>query len=317
MTNSRSSLTRAGIAALGVLAIAACKDSTSPLNVTPDQLQSMSETVALEIESGAMGLTADGATSTTGGAPTFARIPRHPGSAFGGLALSRAAAVASDADCGVASQNPPVDTDQDQVPDNFNITFALPACHFADATTTIDVTGVLNITDPQPATAGNALSVGLDNFTIAFGGSDGNGKLVRDGSATVSASQTGLSQISKWTELAQLTGVPTVSADINWSATFVASQGSAIVAGQPLPNGAYSPNGSLGYREGNRTASFAIETITPLQYSASCAAGVAAGTALTPFSGGTVRVTISGGEGSGSADITYASCNSATVTLVQ
>jgi hypothetical protein len=314
MTISRRTLVRTGVAALGVLALAACGDSTAPLTVTPDQLQSMGETIAAEIEGGAIGLTAQGATSTTGGAPSFSRIPQRSARMFGGLALSRvAAATSTDASCGVASQDPPTDTDGDQVPDNFTVTFALPACHFADATSTIDVTGVLGITDPQPGTAGMALDVSLDNFTLAFASDQGTGKIVRDGSASVSASASGLSQTENWTESAQATGIPNISATLNWAATFAAAQGSSIVVGQALPDGAYSPNGSVSYREGNRTASFSVTTITPLAYSASCAAGVDQGTSLSPFTAGTVRVTANGK----SVDVTYSACNSATVTLAQ
>lgn len=309
----------AGIATLGVLALVACNDATSPLSVTPDQLQSMGATIATEIESGAMGLTAQGVTSTTGGAPSFSRIPSS-GAMFGGLSMNRVPTGvlrSTDATCGVPSQNPPVDTDGDQVPDNFSITFAPPACHFADATSTIDVSGVLRITDPQPSTPGMALSFALDNFTVNFSGSNGSGSIVRDGSASVTASSSALSQTSNWTESLQMTGIPAISAHVNWAGTFTVAQGQSLVVGQPLPDGAFSPSGSLDYREGNRTASFSIATITPLQYSASCAAGVENGTSLTPFTSGTVRVSVSSQQGAGSVDVTYNNCDAATVTLVQ
>lgn len=322
MTISRRSATRAGIATLGILALAACNnDSTSPLNVTPDQLQSMGQTIAAEIESGALGLTAQGVTSTTGGAPSFSRIPRSSTSPMFGLSFNRVPGTlsrsTSDAACGVPSQDPPVDSDGDQVPDNFSIEFALPACQFSDASGTIDVTGVLRISDPQPGTPGMALTFGLDNFTVAFSGSNGSGNITRDGSSTVSETAGGLSQTSNWTESAQITGVPTISANLNWAATFAAAQGQSIVVGQPLPDGAFSPSGSVDYREGNRTASFSMTTITPLQYSASCAAGVENGTSLTPFTSGTVRVSVTGQQGAGTVDVTYSNCNAATVALTQ
>lgn len=316
MTTTRR-ITGAGIAALGILALAACNnDATSPLNVTPDQLQSIGSTIATEIESGAMGLTAAGVTSTTGGAPTsFTRIPAT--SAMFGLAMNRVPTGISrstvSTDCGVVAPNPVVDTDGDQVPDNLSITFALPACAFSDASGTTNLTGVLRISDPQPGTPGMALTFGLDNFTLAISGSDGSGKVTRDGSSTVSASESGLSQTSNWTETVQFTGIPSIAANLNWAATFVAAQGQSIVTGQPLPDGAFSPSGSVDYREGNRVASFSITTITPLQYSASCAAGVANGTALTPFASGTVQVSVN----SQSVNVTYSNCDAATVTLAQ
>src|SRR5690349_16822455 len=144
MIISRRFVSRAGIAALGVLALAACNnDATSPLNVTPDQLQSMGETIATEVESGALGLTAQGVTSTTGGAPSFSRIPTGTAPMFG-LAMNRVpvsiARSTTDATCGVASQDPPVVTDGDQVPDNLSISYGLRGCSLTDHSPNCDVT---------------------------------------------------------------------------------------------------------------------------------------------------------------------------------
>src|SRR5438067_2563116 len=151
MSLSRRTIARAGVLAFGTLALAACHDSTAPLNVTPDQLQSIGESIATEIEGGITQLTAQDVMSTNGGAPTFARVPRPVATMFRGLSLNRVASSASAvAQCGVASQSPPVDSDGDQVPDNFSVTFSLPACHYQDLTDTYDITGVLSISDPQP-----------------------------------------------------------------------------------------------------------------------------------------------------------------------
>jgi len=317
MSISRRNLARAGVLALGAFALVSCNDSsTSPLNVTPDQLQAMGESVAAEIEGGVAQLTAQDVMSTNGGAPSFSRVPRSTAAMFRGLSFSRAASASDITQCGVASQTPPVDTDGDLIPDNWSLTFALPACHFADQANAYDITGVLHITDLQPGTAGFALGFGLDHFKLAFSGSDASGFVGRDGSGTVSATSSGLSQTENWTEDAVVNGLTSVHVEINWTATFAAAQGQSITAGHALPDGAYSPNGGLSYRQGNRVASFTVTTIDPLQFSASCAAGVAEGTSLTPFTGGRIRVAVSSQHGSSSAEITYSQCNSATVTLV-
>ena len=194
MSISRRTLVRAGVLAIGALTLAACNDSsTSPLNVTPDQLQAIGESVATELEGGAAQLTAQDVINTNGGAPTFSRVPRSTATMFRGLSLSRTAGAADVAQCGVASQNPPVDSDGDMIPDNWSLTFALPACHFADQTNSYDVTGVLHITDTQPGTAGLALNFGLDNFKLSFSGINGSGYVSRDGSGSVTASSSGLS----------------------------------------------------------------------------------------------------------------------------
>ena len=317
MSLSRRKIVRAGVFAFGTLALAACHDSTAPLNVTPDQLQSIGESIATEIEGGITQLTAQDVMSTNGGAPTFARVPRPVATMFRGLSLNRVASSASAvAQCGVASQSPPVDSDGDQVPDNFSVTFSLPACHYQDLTDTYDITGVLSISDPQPGTAGMALNFGLQNFKLAFSGSNGSGYVQRDGSGSVSVSSTGLSQTQHWAEAGVVTGVASVNAAINWTATFAAAEGQSITAGQALPDGTYQPNGSVTITQGNRTATFSLETKEPLVYSAACAAGVAQGTSVSPFSSGRVRVTVTSQQVNAYAEVTYSSCNAATVVLV-
>ena len=204
----------------------------------------------------------------------------------------------------------------DQLPDNFSLTFALPACHFADQTSTYDVTGVLRVSDPQPGTADMALTFGLENFKLAFNGTGGAGYVVRDGTGSVSVASTGLSQSQHWTEAAVVTGVASASASLNWTSTFAAVQGQSITAGHALPDGVYQPNGSVTFSQANRTATFSVETIDPLQYSATCAAGVAQGTSVSPFSAGRVRVTVTNQQVNAYADVTYSSCNAATVVLV-
>ena len=317
MSISRRPFARAGVLAIGALTLASCKDSsTTPLNVTPDQLQAIGESVATELEGGVAQLTAQNVMNTNGGAPSFSRVPRSAATLMRGLAFSRTSSAADIAQCGVASQNPPVDTDGDLIPDNWSLTFSLPACHFADQTDSYDITGALHITDLQPATPSLALSFGLDNFKLAFSGANGSGDVSRDGSASVTASSSGLSQTENWTEVALLTGVTSATVGINWSATFTATPGQSITAGQSLPDGSYSPNGTVSFRQANRVASFTVTTIDPLQYSAACADGVAQGTSLSPFTGGHVRIDVTSQQGSGYADVTYSSCNAATVTFV-
>jgi hypothetical protein len=63
-------------------------------------------------------------------------------------------------------------------------------------------------------------------------------------------------------------------------------------------------------------ATFTIQTLDPLMYSASCAAQVQAGTALSPFTSGMVKVSVSNQQNSGFVEVSYANCNAATVTLV-
>jgi len=319
----RRSVARAGALTLVAAALAACNDSTGPRAFTTEELEAVGDAVAFEIEGAVGQLTADGAMGSTE-EPAFS-FQSHRSR----VALSRAAArlqrsratptaQVSGSECGVPSQDPPTDTDADGVPDNLTITFALPACHVVDDVngTTMDMTGTFRISDPTPGTAGMALSFGLTNLRIAFSGPDFSGVATRDGSATVAASETGLSQTHNWRETAVLHGYPGISANLDWTATFAAAQGQSIVTGEPLPDGVYQPNGSVRYQVGNAAAELSVTTTVPLQYSASCAAGIEAGTADTPFTSGQVRVAFSGVEGQGYVTVTYANCDVATVLYV-
>jgi hypothetical protein len=324
MTITRHFLARSGLFTLGAVVLVSCGESTSPLNVQPEHLQSMGDAVAAEVEVGVMQLTAGDVLATTGGVPSLSRVPASSPMLSRGLVFNRvgasgvtAARSVTDVSCGVPSQDPPVDTDGDHVPDNFSITFSLPACHFAETGSSMDITGVLRVSDPFPGTAGLALNTSLDNFRINFSGDQGSGSIFRNGTLGVAASSSGLSQSVDWTEGAQFTGMPAIIADINWTASFAAAQGQSIVAGSPLPDGTYQVNGTVGYKEGRRTAGFSITTLEPLQYSASCAAGVAQGSAMTPFTAGKVRVAVTSQEGRGYAEVTYAACNAANVLVVQ
>lgn len=325
MPISRRTVARAGVLALGALTLAACSDSsTAPLQVTPDVLQTMGDQVASQIESAISTLTAQDVMSSTGGAPTsLNRVPRNSPMLMRGLSLSRTVtggALRSTIDpnaCGVPSQDPPVDTDGDLVPDNWSLAFNLPACHIADGQGgSIDITGSFNISDPTAQNAGFGLNFGLTNFKIAFSGSNGSGYVSQNGTGSVTLVSNVLQQTENWNLAAVLTGVQSASASINWNGSFTAAQGQTLSPGHSLPDGSYSPNGSFSYHEGNRVATFSIQTIDALQYSASCAAGVQQGTALSPFTAGRVHVTVSNQQNSGSVDVTYSNCNTATVTLV-
>ena len=321
MNFSSRSLTRAGAVTLAALTFAACSDSTAPLDVSPEQLEAIGQTMALEMESGVLQLTAQDAMGTVD-APAFSIHSRRPGN-LGGAAfnLQRAAGYpvslqVIDPQCGVPSQNPPTDSDADQIPDNLTITFAVPACRFVDETGSFELTGVIRVTDQAPGTAGMAFTMSLYNFRFTFAGAEGTGYVRRDGLTSVLATQTGLSQTVSWLESARISGFPPLLADIEWSATFAAVQGSTITPGEPLPDGVYQPNGSFEFRIGDRAARFSVTTVEALQFSAECAAGVVAGTALAPFTAGKVRVAVSNDGNMGHAEVTYAACSEASVLYV-
>jgi hypothetical protein len=316
-TLSFRSFRLAGTLTAAALTFAACSDSTGPLEISPEQLQAIGEALAAQVEGGAMQLTAPEAMGSVG-APSFS-VQRRTFGDVGGLALNiqgtRPRLQTVDTECGVPSQDPPTDVDQDQIPDNLTITFALPACRFVDVSGSFDLTGVMRITDEQPGQAGVAFNLALDDFRVTFNMDDLSGFVRRDGLTSVSASISGLSQTVSSIETAQIQGFPTVGADLDWSATFSATGGS-ITPGMPLPDGVYLLNGNFEYREGGRSAAFTITTVEGLMYSAECAAGVANGSYSSPFTAGKVRVTGRSDGDRGFAEVTYSACEVATVVFV-
>ena len=319
MTLSSRSLRRASALTLAAMTFVACSDSTAPLDISPAQLEVIGQAMATEIESGVTQLTAQQAMNGVE-MPQFSVQRRVPGG-ISGLSLNLQGASAPSfqvvgTECGVMSQNPPTDSDEDQVPDNLTITFSLPACHFVEENGTFDLTGIIRVTDPAPGTAGMAFNMALDNVRFTFASAELSGYVRRDGLTSVSASQTGLSQTVSGLESAEINGYPSLGVDVDWAATFAAAQGSTITPGQALPDGIYNVNGTLEYRQGGRAAHFNITTVEALEYSAECAAAVAEGLAWSPFVAGTVRVAVRNDGNMGFAQVTYTDCNEGTVVYV-
>ena len=316
------SMARAGALALAAFAFTACgSDSTSPLDLDPAAMEAVGESIAMEIEGSALTLTAGGAMGEVEQTePIFSLGSSTSRRVLGGAAYSvsrlRPAMQTGEQTCGVPSQNPPVDSDEDGVPDNLTITFALPACHTEVEEGSIDITGLFTMSDPTPGTAGFALNFGMTNFRVVFDGTDGRFTMTQNGQTSVNATASGLSQTQDWTQSASASGYGSFGMTVDWDATFAAAPGSSIVVGQPLPNGTFTPNGTFRYSEGRRVAVLNVTTTTPLQYSAECAAQYAEGMAESPFTAGEVRVAFSGDQGSGYVRIRYTNCTWADVVFI-
>ena len=320
MSLSRS-LSRAGALVLVTSVAVACGDSTSPLNLDPEEFRAVGESIALELENSAVLLTADGAMAEADPEPAAlslgsATSQRVLGGAMFSVARLRPKMQTSGESCGDPSQEPPTDTDGDGVPDNLTITFRLPDCHVVFEDGFMDMTGLFRISDPTPGTAGFALNFGMDNFRVVLDGPDGRITLNQDGTTSVSASASGLSQMQDWTQSASVAGFGSFGMAMDWTNTFAAAAGQSIVVGEPLPNGLFAANGTLRYNEGRRVAVLNVETVEPLVYDAACAAGYNEGTMMSPFADGVVDVFFSGDQGNGYVRISFGGCNEATVEFV-
>jgi hypothetical protein len=295
MTLSCRSLRRASVVTLAALTSVACSDAIAPLDVTPGHLEMIAHSTLFEIHAGVATLTAAGAMNTDYW-PNLTMPSFH----------------VVDPECRVFSQSPPADSDADGVPDNFTITFAVPACRFPEETGYRDLTGVIRISDPHPGMVSPAFNMALDDFRITVAVAGANGFIRREGMMVVSATASGLSQTVSWLYTDQFAGWSTIGADIDWSATFSPAQGSTMTPGEPLPDGAYAFTGSIDYRLDGRSARFDFRTVEALQYSTEC---VAAGIGWSPFRAGTVRVAVRNNADMGFAQITYTDCQAKVVLM--
>lgn len=306
MRSDSSVSTRLAAAAILVvgLAIAGCSDSSGPQQaLTPEETADIGLAVSAQLGLSVSSLLASNVANGVGGGLPLSSM------AYGRPLRSSTGMTRGNAQCGIPSQDPIVDSDGDVVPDDVIITFALPECHFAQGTESIDITGALRLADPTPQSAGFSFNLTLANMRLIFSGSDGSGTITHNGTQSVSASSTGLSQNHSMTFTAAVTGEPTISFSSAWGASFVPAIGSTIVADQPLPSGAYSAIGTVSYARGSDNFSFSLVTSTALRYDANC-------TGDNPFRSGEVRAVLTGNDGRGYVRVRYQDCAEPNVVFV-
>lgn len=289
-------LARASSAALVALALAACSDSTGPTNTVPDgaQAEQAAFYISQEILSSLSGLTAEAAMSAPmSGIPARTVAPFRP--------------MAARAECGSYSPATPLDGDQDGIFDVVTITFAAADCHFADdAGGYTELTGQLHVEDESSESGNISFSLGLTDLRLRMhDAQNGDFTVTQNGSGSVTHAGSSLTQVHNFATAISGLGI-TSSVTANWTNDFDAESGSAVVAGSPLPNGTFTPSGTTVWRQGPNQFTFALSAPTPLSYSAACAADPV--TYPNPFSAGTLRVNVTGSEGSAYVDIVYADC---------
>jgi hypothetical protein len=280
-------------------ALAACSDSNGPITtLTPEEVEVVAGAVNSEVELSLISLQPENASNIL----ALRRASERSGIMFGRRAARPL--FAEELTCGTPSQEPPVDSDDDTVPDDLTITFSLPACHFASESGTIDFTGAVRLQDPTPQVGGLAFDVTLDDLTFAFEVQQGGaGSMTREGTQQVRVAGSGLSQTHDFSLTTEFTGEPGMSLNNVWSASFVPVQGQSVVFGLPLPDGTYTIDGSFSWSHGDRNGQFLVDTYTPLEYDAECHQSAA-----SPFQSGEVHVYLASSDGGAYVRIRYSNC---------
>jgi hypothetical protein len=300
---------RAMLASLAALALAACSDSTGPRDAVPDAM--MSEDAASMIASevvmslGSIDPNFAMATPTMTLLADRAARPRDPRVLAARLAVSPEA-------CGTVTPELPVDGDEDGIPDQLTVTYTLPACHSEDEFGSMDITGSIDLEDTTPDVAGMSFALAMNAIKVAMHDVEfGTITVTRGGEGSVAHTATQLSQVHDFSTLVQAEGMSARFAT-EWDLDFDAAPGATIVAGEPLPDGTYTPSGTTVIEQAGARYTFTVSAPTPLSYNAACAADPL--TYDNPFSAGILFVEAAGTNGAGWVEVVFADCMEPTVT---
>ena len=221
------------------------------------QLNDIGEAVADEVDQSVESMTLEGAAAgkaSAQSAASFSLAGAPPGT-------------------GCATVSSSTDTDGDGAPDLATYTFALPACSFTGFRGgTLEITGSVDLSDPTPAVADFAYQATLHDLEFKFTGPMGNLSFtaVRNGTRMLTGNAAGASLSNQITVERTFPVRQPATVSHNLLLTFTPDQGESLALGQPLPNGTFEKSGTLTWTRGSTTRTFAITTVDPLVWDASC-----------------------------------------------
>ena len=167
------------------------------------------------------------------------------------------------------------DADDDGTPDERTFTFGPPACHFTGYHGgTLDITGAVVVSDPTPAAADFSRQTELEDFTWTVTGPNANMSYsaVRNGTRLLSGNAAGVSLSNTVTLVRSFNDRAAGTVVHNLLVTFTPDAGESLVRGEPLPSGTIEKSGTLSWSRNGRSRTFAVSTVEPLVWDASCVA---------------------------------------------
>lgn len=229
---------------------------------------------------------------------------------FGGVSLAAGRLVVSAPGLSLSSfaldgcpsflPDPPIDTDQDGVPDNALFTFDPQFCTTTDQNGTSVVTGSVRVSDPASVAVGYDLDINDLQLTFTSATNSGDFGLSMDGTRSLRGSST-LITLDEDFSLGVTAGGQSASVMAGHSVTFTAESGSNIVFDSPLPNGTISLSGSFQAVAPDAFFNLVLSTPVPLSFDASCG-----------FDGdvvaGVIRAAASSGQGAAAVQLTLNGC---------
>ena len=182
-------------------------------------------------------------------------------------------AVPPTAPLGCATVDDETDSDGDFAPDEATYTFALPACSFAGFRGgTLEITGTITLADPTPAAADLAATATLADLTFQYVNPDATRTYtaVRNGTRTLTGNGQGASLSNTVTVVRSAPGRADATIVHNLLLSFTPAAGESLAFGQPLPDGTFTRTGTFTWSRGGRSRAFAVTTVAPLVWDASC-----------------------------------------------
>jgi len=291
------------------ISLAGCSSSSTGPNaqLTSAQVQTIGASVATEIESSLILMT-PGAATTAAPAPRWVLGAR--GVAPGVSATMQWSAVPS---CPTVTPYPFLDSDGDGVPDNVQLSFTLPACSFTDANGTLEVTGTLGVSDPQPQTAGlTATATATQLRDVILDASNVQVlAITHNGSWSVAASSNGVLESYGVNTVVEVQGRAPVTITNAWLGGFTPAQGAALSLGEPLPAGTLTAAGGFSLSDGTNAFVLTLDTSTPLSYDPVTCAGQP-----SSLTAGEVHATLNSAGPKGYLSVQWTNCAAPTYVFV-
>jgi hypothetical protein len=240
-----------------ILGMTACGDSTNPSGSTVlsvSETNDIADAAADEVDQAVGSITTEGAAFSVAGRQSATAFYAPPGS-------------------GCATVDNTTDTDADGAPDDATFTFALPACSFTGFRGgTLEITGTINISDPTPAGADFNYLATLTNFQFKLTSPNlaRTFTATRNGTRALSGNAAGVSLSNNITLVRSVPTRADATISHNLLLSFTPAAGEILALGQPLPNGTFTKSGTFTWSRGNLTLTFAVTTVDPLVWDASC-----------------------------------------------
>lgn len=197
-----------------------------------------------------------------------ALVPVEAGAVFRGPI-----AFTNPVDCPSFSEFPPTDLDHDRIPDDLLITFDSTKCTFGGSRghAKFTINGTIHIVDPSQTD--KAFRIEFGDLVHKFVVEDTLFWLRRvDGAFQVLTSNAGFSLIDSTTVGRESSNRPSAELKKQWRAEFTVTAAAGFAVHTRLPSGDLTVNGSTERTHDSDTKIFAVETVTPLHFDATCMA---------------------------------------------